>query len=158
MLTQHRCAVSLSFVSTDLPIWSGTETAATLYQKDRERFDLVLTEPVVVDRGSPVEQRSTPTTPRLLWLELSPYRVIMTMQEAQFSYRHFWEQGVYGPSRYWLHSHPQPSDSFCLRNFTRRLTLQGRPLPIALRVEYELWSEKLPLGRYVLNLEMQPAV
>lgn len=155
MLTQHRYPVSLSVVSTDLPIWSGTEAMGTLYQKDQERFDLVLMEPAIVDPTS--QDDTVPPAPRLLWLELSPYRVAMTMQgTAQFSYRHFWEPGVYGLSHYWLHSHPsQPPDSFCLRNFTRRLTLQGHPLPTALRVEYELWNEKLQLGRYVLNLNIQ---
>jgi hypothetical protein len=41
-----------------------------------------------------------------------------------------------------------------LRNFTRSLTLTGRPLPEHLRVEYELWSAKVQLGHYILNLEI----
>ena len=130
------------------------ETAATIYQKDIDRFHLLLTEPPL--------QEQTPqgvdavAAPRLLWLEVSPHRVIMTMQgNAHVSYRHSWEQGVYGTSRYWLVGQP----SFCrermpLRNFTRRLTLVGRPLPEHLRVEYELWSQKVQMGSYILNLEI----
>lgn len=162
MQTQYRSPVSLLFTSTDLPIWSGLETTATLYPKDRERFDLVLTEPPVYDR-EPVPDRKEITallppitTPRLLWLELSPYRVTMTMQgNGQFSFRHLWERGIYGLSRYWLHSEStQESSQLCLRNFTRSLTLQGTPLPTFLRVEYELWAGKVQLGHYVLNLDI----
>ncbi|MBD2021708.1 hypothetical protein H6F43_16125 [Leptolyngbya sp. FACHB-36] len=155
MLSQHQRSVCLSVVSTDLPVASGVETVGTLYQKDHERFDLVLTEPIVQDyvpAGFP-----TPVpAPRLVWLELSPYRVAMTVQgNGQFSYRHLWEQGIYGPSRYWLSDAiVQVPQSLPLRNFTRSLVLQGRPLPTLLRVEYELWSGALPLGRYVLNLDI----
>jgi hypothetical protein len=97
-----------------------------------------------------------PAPPQLLWLEISANRVILTLQgNSQFSYRHFWEKGVYGISRYWLNDGNQHlSDSFRLRNFTRDLTLTGDILPEFLRVEYELWSAKLCLGHYVLHLEI----
>lgn len=162
MLTHHRKPVSLSLVSTDLPLWSVVETAATLYQKDRDRFHLLLHEPAIIDKepqGFTSEEIATlppVTKPRLLWLEVSPFRVIMTMQgNGNYSYRHLWEREMYGLSRYWLQS-----DSFItpgqlrLRNFTRKLILTGRPLPEHLRLEYELWSEKIQLGYYVLNLEI----
>ncbi len=42
MLTHHRRPVCLSLISTDLPILSTLETAATLYQKDLDRFHLLL--------------------------------------------------------------------------------------------------------------------
>lgn len=163
MQTQYRSPVSLLFTSTDLPIWSDLETVATLYQKDRERFDLVLTEPPVYDREIVLDRKEMTallppiTTPRLLWLELSPYRVTMTMQgNGQFSFRHLWERGVYGLSRYWLHSESaSESGQLCLRNFTRSLSLQGNPLPTFLRVEYELWADKVQLGQYVLNLDIR---
>ena len=74
---------------------------------------------------------------------------------ASLNYRHFWEQGVYGTSHYWLNNQQPECDRIRLRNFTRRLTLIGRPLPQLLRVEYELWSEKVQLGTYILNLEIQ---
>ena len=153
MLTYHRKPVCLSLISTDLPVWSVVETAGTLYQKDNEQFHLLLTEPPLKHR----EPSTARTTPRLLWLEISPYRVIMTMQgNGQLSYRHFWEQGVYGLSRYWLQSESwQSSEQMRLRNFTRSLTLSGRPLPEHLQVEYELWTQKVQLGRYILNLEIQ---
>lgn len=159
MLTQHRKPVCLSLMSYDLPFWSVIETDATLYQKDQERFHVVLTEPLIqdfqVDADSSSEDRS-PSTPRLLWLEISPYRVILTMQgNGLFSYRHFWEQGVYGVSRYWLQTESlTTSYQMRLRNFTRSLTLQGSPLPQQLRVEYELWSPHLRIGHYVMNLEI----
>lgn len=167
MLTNHRKPVCLSLVSTDLPLWSVVETAATLYQKDQERFHLLLTEPVLMDREVQAEAEAQDVTtlpiaetPRLLWLEISPYRVVMTMQgNGKFSYRHFWEQGVYGVSRYWLQSESfNNSGQLRLRNYTRSLTLKGGfqagMLPHQLRVEYELWSEKIQLGCYVLNLEI----
>jgi hypothetical protein len=173
MLTHHRKPVCLSFVSTDLPIWSVVEAAATLYQKDQERFHLLLTEPMIQDQAIAVERADAPASglgtpghetlppipaPRLLWLEISPYRVIMTMQgNGRFSYRHFWEQGVYGVSRYWLQSDLlSGSGQMRLRNFTRSLKLEGDALPHRLRIEYELWSEKVQLGAYVLNLEIEP--
>ena len=161
MLTHNRKPVCLSLVSTDLPVWSMVETAATLYQKDQERFHLLLSEPIprewepeptTVDRS----HRPKPNNLRLLWMEISPYRVIMTMQgNGKLSYRHFWEQGVYGVNRYWLQSDSlQGHEGFRLRNYTRSLKLEGRPLPQHLRLEYELWAERVQLGRYVLNLEI----
>ncbi|MBW4456557.1 MAG: hypothetical protein KME55_29870 [Nostoc indistinguendum CM1-VF10] len=169
MLTHHRKPVCLSLISTDLPIWSVVETAATLYQKDTDRFHLLLTAPPLIscEVGSLVSPEETlpqskskthaPNSPRILWLEISPYRVIMTMQgNAQVSYRHFWEQGVYGISRYWLPTESlQPNNPIRLRNFTSSLTLNGHPLPEHLRLEYELWAEKVQLGCYILNLEIK---
>lgn len=177
MLTHHRKSVSLSLISTDLPILSVLETAATLYQKDRDRFHLLLTAPPIKNcqetnlnsedkliKGKPpstVRQLEQSTThagsPRLLWLEISPYRVTMTMQgNSQLSYRHFWEKGVYAMSRYWLPNESlQPHEPIRVRNFTRALKLNGHPLPEHLRVEYELWAGKVQLGCYILNLEIQ---
>lgn len=164
MLTHHRKPVCLSLVSTDLPVWSVVEASGTLYQKDQEHFHLLLTEPVIQEHF-PVDQlacESVPLlsavgTPRLLWLEISPYRVVMTMQgSSKFSYRHFWEQGVYGLSRYWLQNDAALNHGqLRLRNYTRKLLLRNRPLPESLRVEYELWSDQVQLGCYVLNLEVQ---
>jgi hypothetical protein len=163
MLTHQRKPVCLSLVSTDLPIWSVVETSATLYQKDRLRFHLLLTEPGLGVEESPDAQNiasplnaSNASSPRLLWLEISPHRVIMTMQgNGKLSYRHFWERGVYGLSRYWLSNDSLKSNwQLRLRNFTRSLVLTGHPLPEHLRLEYDLWSEKVQLGRYILNLEI----
>jgi hypothetical protein len=151
MLTQHRIPVSLSLMSFDLPVWSVVETAATLYRKDADRFHLLLTEPLIVDA---VAELGAAQTPRLLWLELSPYRVTMTMQgNGRSSYRHYWEQGVYGTSRYWLQNESCPNP-IQLRNFTRSLALEGGDLPDHLRVEYELWAGKLQIGHYVMNVEI----
>jgi hypothetical protein len=152
MLTHQRKPVCLSLISTDLPLWYVVETAGTLYQKDRDRFHLLLKEPPLKS-CDPVPQA---VTTRLVWLEISPYRVIMTMQgNGQLGYRHFWEPGVYGLSRYWLPSDSlQGNESIRLRNFTRSLTLSARPFPEHLRVEYELWTDKIQLGHYILNLEI----
>ena len=163
MLTNKSLPVCLSLVSTDLPVWSTVETAATLYQKDQERFHLILREPAIPDwemeptATSYYHQQPNPKTVRLLWLEISPYRVTMTMQDSKkVSYRHFWEQGVYGFNRYWLQGQQfQEHQSFCLRNYTRNLRLEGRPLPQSLWLEYELWSNQLQLGHYILHLEIE---
>jgi hypothetical protein len=161
MLTYHRRPVCLSLISTDLPIWSTVETAATLYQKDKERFHLLLSEPSLPEWEPELAATSDtkpPNTknPRLLWLEISPYRVIITMQEnGKLSYRHLWEPGVYGISRYWLQGDSLKGfESLRLRNYTRSLKLEGHPLPQDLRLEYELWSEKIQLGHYVLSLQI----
>jgi len=155
MLTHHRIPVCLSLMSTDLPILSTLETAATLYVRESDRFHLILHQSKEIPVGLHQEVL-VPAAPQLLWLELSPRRVIMTLQgNTQFSYRHFWERGVYGISRYWLNEGKQHlSDSFRLRNFTRDLTLIGQQLPEFLRVEYELWTGSVCLGHYVLHLEL----
>lgn len=158
MLTQHHRPVSLSLAAFDLPLWSIVQTNATLYQREPDRFHLLLTEPLVQDDAdralNPACDRVT--TPRLLWLEISPYRVIMTMQgNGKFSYRHFWERGVYGLSRYWLQNSDMiENHQIRLRNFTRCLDLEGGKLPTHLRVEYELWSHELQIGHYVMNVEI----
>jgi hypothetical protein len=96
-------------------------------------------------------------TPRLLWLDFSPYRVTMTMQgNGQFSYRHLFEPGVFGLSRYWLQDDSVNRDrEFRLRNFTRSLCVKGNPLPMFLLLNYELWAGDLLLGEYTLTLDIQ---
>lgn len=82
---------------------------------------------------------------RLLWLEISPYRLIMTMQsKGKFSYRHWLERGIYGMSRYWL----QDCGEFKLRNFTREFVTDGN----SLSAEYELWANRVTMGKYKLEL------
>ncbi|MEB3214653.1 MAG: hypothetical protein VKN72_00110 [Nostocales cyanobacterium 94392] len=169
MLTHQRKHVSLSIMSTDLPVESVVESTATLYQKDNQRFHLLLNAPPIKtwQEGKAQNSPNTPAkpaqanarvsgSPRILWLEISPYRVTMTMQgNPHLSYRHFWEKGIYGMNRYWLPSESlQNNQPIRLRNFTRNLTLIGHPLPEHLRLEYELWSGKLQLGNYILNLEI----
>jgi hypothetical protein len=160
MLTPHRKPVSLSLVSTDLPIWSVVETAATVYQKDDQRFHLLMTEPAIQEwerSDTPaVATASKAAKARLLWLEISPQRVIMTMQgNGKVSYRHFWEKGIYGLSRYWLQNESSKTiGQMRLRNFTHNLALVGNSFPENLRLEYELWSEKIQLGHYILTLEI----
>lgn len=164
MLTHHRLPVSLSLAAEDSSFFSSVETAATVYQKDKERFHLLLSasnlpnweptsEPLNLEDNSVDPELS----PRLLWLEISPYRLVMTMQGGgKLSYRHFWERGMYGVSRYWLQNDELMGyESFRLRNYTRNLYIKGHPLPTNLRLEYELWTETLCLGKYVLSLEIE---
>lgn len=160
MLTQHRTPVCLSLTSYDLPIWSIVQTDATLYQREADRFHLLLTEPRVDDLPATQTEDTSVinvSTPRLLWLELSPNRVILTMQgNGRFSYRHFWERGVYGVSRYWLQTTDvNDNHQIRLRNFTRSLFRKGKTLPKHVRIEYELWSNQLQIGHYVMNVEIQ---
>jgi hypothetical protein len=163
MLSQHRKPVCLSFMAFDLPVWSVTETSATVYQKERDQFHILLTEPAIREQprdnhfNEEIITLPTDYPPRLLWIEVSPYRMTMTMQgNGRFSYRHFWEQGVYGLNRYWLQrGSGDRSEQIKLRNFTRSLSLVGSPIPEHLRLEYELWSSNLRLGHYALNLEIE---
>lgn len=176
MLTYHRLPVSLSIISTDLPVFSIIETAATIYQKENNRLHILLNEPSIsegMQAGNlendlddldnlekKVPEKSTQdypiARPRLLWLEISHQRVVMTMQShQQFNYRHLWEKGTSGMSRYWLQStqtglHQQ----LRLKNFTHNLVISGQPIPKHLRLEYELWSGKLSFGHYLLDLEI----
>lgn len=164
MLTDHRRPVCLSLISTDLPILSTLETAATIYPKAQQSFHLLLHQPekMCFDRHRQVINEPYPLT----WLEMTPYRVVMTQQSPnQLSYRHFWEKGVYGMSRYWLNDNGDDRkdelgqhfpQEIQVRNFTRNLKLVGDVLPEYLRVEYELWTGKMQLGHYVLHLEIYP--
>ena len=149
-----RKKVHLSLISIDLPLWNIIEGNASVYQKDCNQFHLLL------DRDN-LPQSSLPGSPNkqnegLLWLEVSPSRVILTMQSnRQSSYRHFWERGVYGISRYCLNGNlPEKSHSFRLRNFTRFLRFDCDPFPKSLQIDYELWSSKLKLGSYVMHLNI----
>ncbi|MBM0742832.1 hypothetical protein JOY44_14645 [Phormidium sp. CLA17] len=166
MLTQLRRPIHLSFSSADGLLTSKIETVGTLYQKDDNRYHLVLIEPLVMDLGtrahaleaSAVSTLTTTAvpTPRLLWIEFSPYRVSITMQgNGQFSYRHLFEPGVLGLSRYFLQDDSlYPNRELRLRNFTRNLHVKGNLLPSYLLLEYELRCDRLQLGQYTLSLEI----
>ena len=133
---------------------SDTPSSPNTQSSQSEKGIWQSSQPLSPEASTPI---SSPKSPRLLWLEISPYRVTMTMQgNGQFSYRHFWEQGIYGLNRYWLQSDRMDQTSqMRLRNFTRSLTLTGtNNNPDHLRLEYELWSHKVCLGHYVMNLEI----
>lgn len=162
MLTHHRKTVCLSLMSLNLPLWSVVEASATLYEKDWQRYHLLLREPPLRDRLPAAVQAddmapSPVPSSRFLWLELSPYRIILTMQtHSKLSYRHYWEKGVFGPTRFWLQGDdPTHCSQMRLRNYTRDLKLEGDPLPEHLRVEYELWAAQEFLGQYVLNVDIR---
>lgn len=160
MSTPLRRSVSLSLLANDVPIWSEVATVGTLYQQDQTRFHLLVTEPDCEpwSGSSKLEEAKSAIdtlTPRLLWLEISPYRVILTMQgNGRFSYRHWFEMGVFGVSRYWL-TEEANNRQFRMRNFTRGLHFKGNPVPHCLLLEYELWADSLRLGYYSLSLEIQ---
>ncbi|MDJ0534219.1 MAG: hypothetical protein QNJ70_17345 [Xenococcaceae cyanobacterium MO_207.B15] len=157
MQSNHSKTVYLSFISTDLPLWNIIEAKASLYQKEQDKFHLLLNQQNLPDSlDSRDREEDSNSQKGLLWLEISPYRVMMTMQSnSRLSYRHFWERGVYGISRYWLNSNTSEQiSSFRLRNYTRFLKLDCNPFPKSLQVEYELWSAKLKLGSYMLHLDI----
>ncbi|HEY9769221.1 MAG TPA: hypothetical protein V6C71_12140 [Coleofasciculaceae cyanobacterium] len=157
MLVNRYQTVYLSFISTDLPVWNVIEAKASLYQKDRERFHLLLNQQNLPHSIVPTVDRGK-SEQGLFWLEISPYRVMMTMQSnGKLSYRHFWEKGIYGVSRYCLNTAPdQPSQSIRFRNFTRYLKVDNDPFPKNVRIEYEIWSAEVHLGSYILHLEIEP--
>ncbi|KAF3885221.1 MULTISPECIES: hypothetical protein [Nostocales] len=164
MLTQYRKTVCLSLISVDLPIYSVVETAATLYQKDRNRFHLLLSEPPVnnldsenINSLTQEDSVESSNNNQQWWMEMAPEQAIMTIQgNGRLSYRHFWQQEAYGRTRYWLpNESTQKNEPIRLHNFTRHLTLRGDPLPEHLRIEYELWAGEVQLGSYILNLEIR---
>lgn len=162
MLTEHR-SISLSYISTNLEILVHLDAIATVYQRNDDKFHVVISN---TDFGGDVDSRQTEVlknsnnqnSKNLLWLEISPYRVIMTQQNKNsVNYRHFWERGVYGKSRYWINGDADTNNQqncLRLRNFTRSLTLTNKSNPKSLRIEYELWSNHLNLGNYILHLEI----
>lgn len=154
MLINRYQTVYLSFISTDLPVWNVIEASASLYQKDRDKFHLLLNQQNLPHSVGDRDRRKF--NRGLFWLEITPYRVILTMQSNnKLSYRHFWETGIYGVSRYCLNNSPgQPGESLRLRNFTRYLKVEQDIYPQSVRIEYEMWSDKLKLGTYILHLDI----
>ncbi|MEM1367682.1 MAG: hypothetical protein AAGG02_06625 [Cyanobacteria bacterium P01_H01_bin.15] len=166
MLSYYRKPVSFSFLSTNLPILKSVEATATLYQKDQERFHLLLNDPL----GCPPDLAMAPACPktptqkqisnsqnpkRLLWLEFSAHRAILTTQgDGDIGYRHYWQTGVTGISRYWLHRYRGDSGSFRLQNYARGITLTGQKFPESLRIDYELRTPQMMLGHFVIHLEI----
>ncbi|MGD1903875.1 MAG: hypothetical protein ACFB9N_16730 [Geitlerinemataceae cyanobacterium] len=174
MLTHRRLPASLSVVSLDLPVRTAFQTFVTLYQRAPQRFHILIDvppngfgndvpgSPSGFDR-SQREPAPVETSSRLLWLEVGESRAIFTSQsKTGLSYRHMWERGTYGISRYWLNcpdrvretADAKPRDCMRLRNFTRNFELERSDRPNHLRLEYELWSGRLKLGTYVLDLDI----
>ena len=162
MITEYR-SVSLCYLSTNLSLLANLDTIATIYQPKENTYHLVLSNVDYTQVNDfPTEKTlssSTSKAKNLIWLEISPYRVIMTQQnQHELNYRHFWEKGVYGITRYWLNQQTGnqiKQDKIQLRNFTRDLTVKGAFIPESLRIEYELWTDKLNLGNYILHLEIK---
>ena len=154
MLVNRYQTVYLSFISTDLPVWNVIEATASLYQKDRERFHLLLDRQNLPNSAACEGQDKSHQG--LFWLEITPYRAMMTMQSNnRLSYRHFWEKGVYGVSRYCLNTDPdRQSESIRFRNFTRYLKVEQDIYPKNVRIEYEMWSQQVQLGSYILHLDI----
>jgi hypothetical protein len=154
MLVNRHQTVYLSFISTDLPVWNVIEATASLYQKEQDRFHLLLHQQNLPHSVSVGEQDKS--NQGLFWLEITPYRVILTMQSNhRLSYRHFWEKGIYGVSRYCLNPNSdEPSKSLRFSNFTRYLKVEQDIYPRNVRIEYEMWSDQLQLGSYILHLEL----
>lgn len=169
MLTNYHKPLCLSLISTEQPVLSVVETAVTVYQKDYDRLHLLLSvpsfnEPEVVNSLSPEstsrqeqDQGDVPTSSAQWWLEIAPERVIMTHQgHGQVNYRHFWQQGAYGRTRYWLaNESSQHNEPIRLHNFTRSLIVKANPMPELVRVEYELLAGDVQMGSYILNIEIK---
>jgi hypothetical protein len=159
MLAKRHQTVHLSFISTDLPFWNTIEAKALLFQNDRERFHLLLNQQNL-PQSIVAEAEPDKLQQGIFWLDISPYQVSMTMQSnGRLSYRHFWQRGIYGVSRYCLNSELNSesnfsSQSLVLRNFTHSLEVNSDPLPRIVRIEYEIWSAQLNLGSYILHLEI----
>lgn len=156
MLINRSQTVSLSFVSTDLPIWNTITAQAQMFQKDEERFHLLLDRQTLPHSAITMDGSQPEFQQGVFWLDISPYRIVMTMQSnGKLSYRHFWEQGIYGRSRYCLNTDlSQPARSIQFQNFTRYLQVENSPFPRSVRIEYELWSAKIRLGSYLMHLEI----
>lgn len=155
MLSRYRHPVSLSWTATNLPLQADFDTFATLYPKDRDRFHLFLRYPTSTP-FSAADPTPLATASGLLWLEISPHRVVLTLQGRDSQgYRHYWERGVYGKSRYWVQDAKlQQNSALLLRNFTRSLYLHQASEPRFLHIEYELWTDQLSLGCYQLDLDI----
>ena len=143
MLANRFQTVSLSFISTDLPIWKTIVAKASMFQKDEQQFHLLLErqnlpQSIVPMANDPKSQQG------LFWLDISPYRVTMTMQsDGQLSYRHFWERGIYGSSQYCLNTDlNRPNQLLRFQNFTTYLQVENNPYPRSVRIGYELWGSK----------------
>ena len=154
MLINRHQIVYLSFISTDLPVWNTIEAAASLYQKSAEKFHLLLNQQNLPQSIFSDDQEKFDRG--LFWLEITPYRVMLTMQSNnKLSYRHFWEKGIYGVSRYCFNGNlDEPSKSIRFSNFTRHLKVEQDVYPKNVRIEYEMWSEKVQLGSYILHLDL----
>jgi len=159
MLVNRSQTVSLSFVSTDSPTWNTIVAKASMFQKGEEEFHLLLERQTLPHSTFPT-MKETESRQGIFWLDISPYRVTMTMQSnGKLSYRHFWERGIYGMSRYCLNTDPsQPSQSIRFQNFTRYLQVENDPFPRSVRIEYELWSANSCLGSYLMHVEIDRSV
>ena len=152
MLTHYRPAC-LSLICYDFPLWSITDTTATIYQY-KNYFSLILSEPEILDYEEKNVNILRPN--RRLWLDIYTNRVVMTMKgNNQFQYRHLWELRKYATCRYWLENEKnQGLLPIRLRNYTRSLRLTKNNLPLTLHLEYDLWNETIHLGHYLLKLEV----
>lgn len=159
MLVNRYQTVYLSFIATDLPIWNVIEATAHLYQQEPGKFYLLLHQSNSNINQTQAEVRfSRHQKPKqeLFWLEIAPNQIMLTMQSnSHLSYRHFWEQGASGISRYYLNQKcDRPSQSLRFRNFTRYLKVECDPFPRNIRLEYELWSKKIQLGSYIVHVDI----
>lgn len=147
--------VHLAFISAvnDLPVWNIIEAQASMFQNEAERFHLLLEQQDLPQSSfAKVEQAHQ----GMFWLDISPYQISMTMQSnSRLSYHHFWSRGIYGTSRYCLNTQSNlPSQLLNLRNFTRFLEVDSNPFPRQVRIEYEMWSDKVNLDSSILYLEI----
>ena len=155
MLVNRQQTVCLSFISQQSSTWSQIESEASIFQKDYDCFHILL-EQQKLPYSVCSELNGYRAPQGVFWFDISPYRVTMTMQSNnQLSYRHFWETGIYGTSKYCLNTEPNCTNQLIqLRNFTRHLKVEQSSVPKSVRIEYEVWSGQTIIGSYLMHLQI----
>jgi uncharacterized beta-barrel protein YwiB (DUF1934 family) len=144
MLSRRSAPVALSWTALDL-FWDASAAGVgTIYDRGAEQFHLLLHEDSVNSSGS-----------RLLWLEVLPERLTLTMQgDGQSHFRHLFKPGATGSSHFWV-----GEQRLDVANFTRSLGIDYQPgsrrAPRRVQVIYELWLAHQRLGVYELDAKIE---
>ncbi|MEO1131767.1 MAG: hypothetical protein AAFX40_03570 [Cyanobacteria bacterium J06639_1] len=155
MLVRLKAPVTLSWSNDSTVLHSLEAAAGTLYRRRPGHFNLVLAEPAVNTHA---------TTPRLLWLNIAPQGLTITMQgDGACSYRHALKLHQASTSTYWLQG--MGKLQFC--NYTSDLVVQYRampqssdrllPVPINVRAQYKLRTGKDQFSHYCIDLAIDAA-
>ncbi|MEN9205177.1 MAG: hypothetical protein Q6J68_03890 [Thermostichales cyanobacterium SZTDM-1c_bins_54] len=140
MLSRRSAPVALCWSALDLAWDASAAGVATIYDRGAQQFHVLLHEESVNQGGS-----------RLLWLEVLPDRLTLTMQgDGQSHFRHLLRPGATGSSHFWV-----GEQRLDVANFTRSLLIDypspARRLPCRVEVVYELWLAHQRLGVYQLD-------
>jgi len=143
MLSRRSAPVALSWSALDLPWDASAAGVGTIYDRGSQQFHLLLHEEAVNTSGS-----------RLLWLEVLPQRLTLTMQgDGQSHFRHLFKPGATGSSHFWV-----GEQRLDVANFTRALRIdyasRTSKIPRQVYLEYELWLSHQRLGVYHLDAKI----